>query len=118
MLTAVLMLGCARTTAVYRSPADALAEGQGKPMELRLVTGQRYTIRDGRMQNDTLYAVSLGRTTAENVPLAIPSGAIVSLATTERSLSVADAAKFTLGTVAIAAMLGALALIAALSSIQ
>lgn len=117
LLTAAVALGCAHPATVYRSPAGVLADGNER-LDLRLVTGQRYVIRDGRIQNDTLYAVSLGRSTAENTNLAVPLSAVASLARTERGVSVADAAKFTLGAVTIAAALAAAALILALSEIK
>ena len=117
LLTAAMMLGCAHSATVYRSPAGVLADGN-EQLDLRLVTGQRYVIRDGRIQNDTLYAVSLGRSTAENTNLAVPLSAVASLAKMERGVSVADAARFTFGALTIAAVVAAVAIIAALSAVQ
>jgi hypothetical protein len=116
--TAIVMLGCTRPAAVYRSPAEVVAAGNDVPLELRLVTGEQYTIRDGRIQSDTLYAVALGRTTAENRSLAVPTSAIATLARMERSVSVADAAKFSLAAVTIAAVVAAVGLLALASSFQ
>ena len=58
------MTSCATPVVVYRSPGEALAAEYGRALRLETTSGERYTIYQGRVHDDTLYAVRPGRRSA------------------------------------------------------
>ena len=105
------MSGCARVTAVYRSPADVIAVSSGAPLDLRLTTGERYTISNSRIQNDSLYATARGSSAPDNISLVVPVSSIATLVRAERGPVVSDAVAMTAATITLGVLVAAIAVL-------
>jgi hypothetical protein len=82
-----LATSCATPVVVYRSPADALAEEYGRALRLQTITGERYTVYQGRVHNDSLYAVRIGMPAGVDSTVALPLAAVRSLTREDRGMS-------------------------------
>jgi hypothetical protein len=87
--TCALVVSCATPVVVYRSPAEALAAEYGRALRLETSTGERYTIYQGRVHNDTLYAVRIGMPAGADSTVALPLAAVRSLTRVDPGMSAA-----------------------------
>ena len=110
-----MSIGCAPPAVVYRPASDAVAAENGGPLELLLTSGEQYIIGSGRVQNDTLYAVRLGRTISPDAQVAVHVRQIVSLKKTEGRLNAVGAGAIGLTVGAIAGTLVVIALLLAVA---
>jgi hypothetical protein len=80
---------CATPVVVYRSPSEAVAAEYGRALRLETSTGERYTVYQGRVHNDTLYAVRIGMPAGADSTVALPLAAVRSLTRVDRGMSAA-----------------------------
>jgi hypothetical protein len=92
-----LTTSCATAVVVYRSPSEALAAEYGRALRLETVTGERYTIYQGRVHNDTLYAVRMKAPAGTDSTVALPLSAVGSLTRVDPGLSAGTAGLIGLG---------------------
>ena len=80
-------ISCAAPVVVYRSPSEALAAEYGRALRLETSTGERYTIYQGRVHDDTLYAVRIGVPAGADSKVVLPLAAVRSLTRVDRAMS-------------------------------
>lgn len=90
-LVSVLTTSCAKPVVIYRSPAEALAAEYGRALRLQTVTGERYTIYQGTVRNDTLHAIRIGTPAGSDSTVAIALSDVSSLTRVDRGISAATA---------------------------
>lgn len=109
------MTSCATPVVVYRSPGEALAAEYGRALRLETTSGERYTIYQGRVHDDTLYAVRLGAPVGTDSTVALPISAVRSLTRADPGISAATAGAVGLG---VGLLAGSLIMLAAALALQ
>jgi len=115
VLVSMLTMSCAKPVVIYRLPSEALAEQYGRALRVQTVTGERYTIYQGSVRNDTLYAIRVGLPAGADSTVAISLDAVSSLTRVDRGMSAAGSGVLGFGVGVLAGTLIVLGMVLAIS---